>query len=67
MCIRDRCRKSERSVVSVLSKFPDTDIKVLKYLNRLSDYLFVLGRFISLKLDVAENLWDPNNISSKSI
>ena len=64
---RVMCRKSERSVVSVLSKYPDMDITVLKYLNRLSDYLFVLGRFISLKLDVAENVWDPNNISSKSI
>lgn len=63
---RVMCRKSERSVVSVLSKYPDTDITVLRYLNRLSDYLFVLGRLISLKLDIAENLWDPNNISSKS-
>ncbi len=63
---RVMCRKSERSVVSVLNKYPDTDITVLRYLNRLSDYLFVLGRLISLKLDIAENLWDPNNISSKS-
>lgn len=63
---RVMCRKSERSVVSVFNKYPDTDTVVLKYLNRLSDYLFVLGRFISLKLDISENLWDPNNITSKS-
>ena len=35
------CRRAERGVATVIKKYSDVDIKVLKYLNRLSDYLFV--------------------------
>ena len=35
------------------------DPLVVKYLNRLSDYLFVLGRYIGLLLDVPEVVWRP--------
>ena len=51
------CRKSERSVVSVLSKYPDMDITVLKYLNRLSDYLFLLARLVKHNEGVEEEHW----------
>ena len=60
------CRRAERSVVSVINKYADTDIKILEYLNRLSDYFFVLGRWITYSLDIDENLWNPNNISSNN-
>ena len=58
------CRRVEQNVVSVLRKFRNIDLVVLQYLNRLSDYLFVLGRWISKELEIKEELWDPNNITS---
>ena len=35
------------------------DPLVIKYLNRLSDYLFVLARFIGHRLKVKEIPWKP--------
>jgi len=35
------------------------DPLVLKYLNRLSDYLFVLARYIGLQLGVDDIPWKP--------
>lgn len=58
------CRRCERSIVDVLSSYKDFDNRVLVYINRLSDYLFVLGRYVVKKLDVDEELWNPNNITS---
>jgi len=50
------CRRAERAVIKLndSEKIPDT---VLKFLNRLSDYLFVLSRLISLELDNDEVIW----------
>ena len=59
------CRKAERSLTAVIREYPEEDIRALKYLNRLSDYLFVLGRWISKSMNIEEKLWSPNNISSK--
>ena len=58
------CRRTERNVATVMREYPNEDIRVLKYLNRLSDYLFVLGRWVSKHLNTEEKLWNPNNISS---
>ena len=58
------CRRSERNAVEVIDKFKDLDELVIIYLNRLSDYLFVLGRLVAQMLDVDEELWSPNNITS---
>jgi len=41
------CRRAERIVVKLSSKVHVEEI-ILKYLNRLSDYLFVLARFLFL-------------------
>jgi len=38
------CRRAEREIVAI-----KTDLVVVKYLNRLSDFLFVLARFYSKK------------------
>ncbi len=52
------CRKAERKVVrlSAGSYVPEA---VIKYLNRLSDYLFVLARRLSASLNSEEILWKP--------
>ena len=53
---RTVCRRAERRLVS-LSKVSQTNPQSLIYLNRLSDYLFVLSRHINLKNSLSEELW----------
>ncbi len=53
------CRRAERLVV-VLAESETVDALVIKYLNRLSDYLFVLSRWIAHTLKVVETPWIPS-------
>lgn len=50
------CRRAERAVLRLNSTEEVPDI-IYKFLNRLSDYLFVLSRTISLELDIEEITW----------
>jgi len=50
------CRRAERNVIH-LSDHEYVNELVIKYLNRLSDYLFVLARFASQQLKVDEIAW----------
>lgn len=50
------CRRAERSVVRLNSAEQTPEI-VVKFLNRLSDYLFTLSRFLSLELDIQDFVW----------
>ena len=52
------CRRAERLSVH-LNDIEPTDELVIKYLNRLSDYLFVLARKLSKDLDADEVQWIP--------
>lgn len=52
------CRRAERQVVSLDLK-TDTGNLIITYLNRLSDYLFVLARKLSQDKGIPENLWKP--------
>jgi len=52
------CRRAER-LVTALSEEVKLDELILAYLNRLSDYLFVYGRYLSLKLNAEEIPWKP--------
>ena len=49
-------RRAERKVVD-LSLHSSVEDIIIQYLNRLSDYLFTLCRFLSKKLGVAEVKW----------
>ena len=53
------CRRAERICVAMKQAQLFIDPLIIKYLNRLSDYLFVLSRFIGYKLGVAEVTWKP--------
>jgi cob(I)alamin adenosyltransferase len=55
-------RRAERLVVSLRREEPETSPEALKYLNRLSDLLFVLGRVANAngELDV---LWKPGRFT----
>jgi len=48
------CRRAERSIVALKREDFGT---VIKYMNRLSDYLFCLGRWVNFKNNVAEKVW----------
>lgn len=52
------CRRCERLVIE-LSNVTDVEALVIQYLNRLSDYLFVLGRKVAQDLSVDEISWIP--------
>lgn len=52
------CRRAERICVD-LSQESLVDNKIIIYLNRLSDYLFVLARMICHDKSIAENQWIP--------
>ena len=53
---RTICRRAERRVVS-LSHLAEVPSHALLYLNRLSDYLFVLARFINHNAELIEKTW----------
>jgi len=50
------CRRAERSVVT-LSHEAEVDARILVYLNRLSDLLFVLARYESHRAGETEDRW----------
>ena len=52
------CRRAERLCVE-LNDEETINPDILKYLNRLSDYLFVLARMLSKQLQVDEIKWIP--------
>ena len=53
---RTVCRRAERLVLALPddAKAPS---ELLQYINRLSDYLFVLARRINFFAGVSENIW----------
>lgn len=55
---RTVCRRAERLVIR-LHELEKVDELVLQYLNRLSDYLFVLCRMMAKELGVTDVPWKP--------
>ncbi len=56
---RTVCRRAEREAITLAHEEPDeVNPIVIKYLNRLSDALFVMARLENKEKGVAEPLWD---------
>ncbi len=60
---RTVCRRVERSMVS-LNKQKDLGSSLLAYINRLSDYLFVLARAISKQEGADEVYWQSERLKN---
>ena len=55
---RTVCRRTERLTLKLAAKYPVDEINI-KYLNRLSDYLFVLARKMVYDHNDNEITWNP--------
>jgi cob(I)alamin adenosyltransferase len=55
---RTVCRRAERSIVA-LHRTEAQRAEVLRYVNRLSDWFFVMGRRSALSSGEGEVLWRP--------
>lgn len=61
MChvVRTICRRAERIVIALASNL-QVEGAVIRYLNRLSDYFFVLARKLAKDLNITEIEWHPD-------
>jgi cob(I)alamin adenosyltransferase len=68
---RTICRRAERACITAQGSDPTkadrTQAEGIRYLNRLSDALFVWSRWASHRLGAPETLWEPNQAASKSV
>jgi cob(I)alamin adenosyltransferase len=55
---RTVCRRAERLIIALHDQEP-VEPMVIKYMNRLSDYLFVLSRKVTAELNTDETPWKP--------
>jgi cob(I)alamin adenosyltransferase len=60
---RTICRRTERLIVA-LAREEKAPGEAIRYLNRLSDALFVWSRWANHMMGVPEVLWDPNRATS---
>ena len=61
---RTVCRRAERRILS-LAQEEFVDPLVLRWFNRLSDYLFIVARYLNHVNGVEELVWKPNMNSNK--
>ena len=60
---RTICRRAERLVIA-LSRTESVPPEAVRYLNRLSDALFVWSRWVNHTVGVPEVLWQPNEAAA---
>lgn len=53
------CRRAERCCVGLQQNDGSIDPLIIKYLNRLSDYLFMLSRYTGMISNAPEIIWKP--------
>jgi cob(I)alamin adenosyltransferase len=58
---RTICRRAERRVAALMHLEPDVGDLPLQYLNRLSDFLFVIARAVNHDAEVPEKPWMPRS------
>lgn len=56
---RTVCRRAERRIISLANK-EYVDPALISYVNRLSDYLFILARYFNFTAGVEEIIWRKN-------
>lgn len=54
---RTVCRRAERRICEVAGQY-EVDELILRFINRLSDYLFVLSRFMNVEEGIEEIYWN---------
>ncbi len=62
---RTVCRRAERLVVGLPQEGITVQPNVLRYLNRLSDLLWLMGRLLELRAGVDASLRDPSQTGAK--
>jgi cob(I)alamin adenosyltransferase len=61
---RTICRRAERRLIT-LSHQEAVSVNAISYLNRLSDLLFVLARYLNNNQNQPDKLWQPNRQQSR--
>jgi len=54
---RTVCRRAERCILRLVESGADVDDNLLAYINRLSDYFFVLARKLNVDNKVEDIVW----------
>ena len=54
---RTVCRRAERCMYKI-NRAEKIDVRALKYINRLSDYFFILGRKLNFVCNIKEIIWE---------
>ncbi len=54
---RTVCRRTEREILRLVQEGAQVDDTLIAYVNRLSDYLFVLARKLNLDANIQDVLW----------
>lgn len=53
------CRRAERAVLTLADSGEEVDPRVMEYVNRLSDYLFILARYLNHTASIPDIPWLP--------
>ena len=54
---RTVCRRAERNILKLIEEGVEVDELLIAYINRLSDYLFVLARKLNIDANVNDVIW----------
>ena len=63
---RTVCRRADRQACRAAAQYPVSS-NALLFLNRLSDYLYVLGRRLAMLLGAEELLWEPRRTATNAL
>lgn len=57
-------RRAERKTIALFEEINSMQYFLMAYMNRLSDYFFVLARYIANENGIKETIWTPDNEGS---